>query len=213
MVNVYVCNSWYLPKRWAVFRAHIPLAAIKRIRRSKIKQEYITSSWLGFVVFTTRDNFAGYKTPFYYKLYIKIGCMKLLFANRKDTNIKYWMRHKNKTDFFSLHANFRLVNKMVFLFNSPFIYMYIYKHIYIKELFIMLMWIVFTTHKNERRSLFVNKYIGCFFKYSIHLNVVAFLFSLGLILYWMGLICVHVYVLIAVSDLILYTWKTLFSLL
>lgn len=139
--------------------------------------------------------------------------MKLLFANRKDTNIKYWMRHKNKTDFFSLHANFRLVNKMVFLFNSPFIYMYIYKHIYIKELFIMLMWIVFTTHKNERRSLFVNKYIGCFFKYSIHLNVVAFLFSLGLILYWMGLICVHVYVLIAVSDLILYTWKTLFSLL
>ena len=102
--------------------------------------------------------------------------MKLLFANRKDTNIKYWMRHKNKTDFFSLHANFRLVNKMVFLFNSPFIYMYIYKHIYIKELFIMLMWIVFTTHKNERRSLFVNKYIGCFFKYSIHLNVVAFLF-------------------------------------
>ena len=139
--------------------------------------------------------------------------MKLLFANRKDTNTKYWMRHKNKTDFFSLHANFRLVNKMVFLFNSPFIYMYIYKHIYIKELFIMLMWIVFTTHKNERRSLFVNKYIGCFFKYSIHLNVVAFLFSLGLILYWMGLICVHVYVLIAVSDLILYTWKTLFSLL
>ena len=138
--------------------------------------------------------------------------MKLLFANRNDTNIKYWMRHKNKTDF-SLHANFRLVNKMVFLFNSPFIYMYIYKHIYIKELFIMLMWIVFTTHKNERRSLFVNKYIGCFFKYSIHLNVVAFLFSLGLILYWMGLICVHVYVLIAVSDLILYTWKTLFSLL
>jgi len=139
--------------------------------------------------------------------------MKLLFANRKDTNIKYWMRHKNKTDFFSLHANFRLVNKMIFLFSSPFIYMYIYKHIYIKELFIMLMWIVFTTHKNERRSLFVNKYIGCFFKYSIHLNVVAFLFSLGLILYWMGLICVHVYVLIAVSDLILYTWKTLFSLL
>ena len=142
--------------------------------------------------------------------------MKLLFANRKDTNIKYWMRHKNKTDFSFFTCQFQTRQQNGFSLQLSlyiYIYMYIYKHIYIKELFIMLMWIVFTTHKNERRSLFVNKYIGCFFKYSIHLNVVAFLFSLGLILYWMGLICVHVYVLIAVSDLILYTWKTLFSLL
>ena len=139
--------------------------------------------------------------------------MKLLFANRKDTNIKYWMRHK-KLIFFLYMPISDSSTKWFFSSTLPsYICIYIYKHIYIKELFIMLMWIVFTTHKNERRSLFVNKYIGCFFKYSIHLNVVAFLFSLGLILYWMGLICVHVYVLIAVSDLILYTWKTLFSLL
>ena len=138
--------------------------------------------------------------------------MKLLFANRKDTNIKYWMRHKNKTDIFLYMPISDSSTKWFFSSTLP-SSICIYKHIYIKELFIMLMWIVFTTHKNERRSLFVNKYIGCFFKYSIHLNVVAFLFSLGLILYWMGLICVHVYVLIAVSDLILYTWKTLFSLL
>ena len=134
MVNVYVCNSWYLPKRWAVFRAHIPLAAIKRIRRSKIKQEYITSSWLGFVVFTTRDNFAGYKTPFYYKLYIKIWCMKLLFANRKDTNIKYWMRHKNKTDFFFFTCQFQTRQRNGFSLQLS---LYIYRNTYISKSFLL----------------------------------------------------------------------------
>ena len=140
--------------------------------------------------------------------------MKLLFANRKDTNIEYWIHHKNKTDFFLYMPISDSSTKWFFSSTLPsYIICIYYKHIYIKELFIMLMWIVFTAHKNERRSLFVNKYIGYFFKYSIHLNVVAFIFSLGLILYWMGLICVHVYMLIAVSYLILYTWKDLFSLL
>ena len=136
MVNVYVCNSWYLPKRWAVFRAHIPLAAIKRIRRSKIKQEYITSSWLGFVVFTTRDNFAGYKTPFYYKLYIKIWCMKLLFANRKDTNIKYWMRHKNKTDFFFFTCQFQTRQQNGFSLQLS-LHIYVYINTYISKSFLL----------------------------------------------------------------------------
>ena len=62
--------------------------------------------------------------------------MKLLFANRKDTHIKYWMRHKSKTDFFSLHANFRLVNKMVFSSTLP-SYIYMYINTYISKSFLL----------------------------------------------------------------------------